>query len=64
LLVVEEMALTRNFKQTLMDRIRRDPAFAKALRKEAAELLRGGERKIARSILRDLSRAAQHSPIG
>ena len=59
---MEKMALTRDFKQTLMDPVRRDPAFAKALRKEAAELLCGGERQIVRSILRDLAKATRYTP--
>lgn len=33
------MALTRNFKQTVIERVERDPAFAKALLNEAATLL-------------------------
>jgi hypothetical protein len=32
------MALTRNFKQTVIERVERDPAFAKALLDEAATL--------------------------
>jgi hypothetical protein len=34
-----DMALTRNFTKTMMARIERDPAFAKALQDEAATLL-------------------------
>ena len=32
------MALTRNFKQTVIERVERDPQFAKALLDEAATL--------------------------
>ena len=37
------MALTRNFRQTVVDRIDRDPQFAKALLDEAATLFLSGE---------------------
>ena len=48
------MALTRNFKQTVIERVERDPAFAVALLDEAATLFLNGEPETARSILRDL----------
>jgi len=48
------MALTRNFKQTVIERIERDPEFAKALLDEAATLFLSGEPETARLILRDL----------
>jgi DNA-binding phage protein len=48
------MALTRDFKQTITARVRRDPAFAKALFNEAATLFLNGEPDTARQILRDL----------
>ena len=48
------MALTRNFKQTIVERIERDPEFAKALLDEAATLFLSGEPETARLILRDL----------
>ena len=48
------MALTRNFKQTVVERVERDPAFAKALLDEAATLFLNGETQTARLILRDL----------
>jgi len=51
------MALNRNSKQTVAERVRRDPAFAKALLDEAATLLLNGEPSIARLILRDLANA-------
>jgi hypothetical protein len=34
------MALTRNFKKTVVARVERDPKFAKALLDEAATLIR------------------------
>ena len=51
------MALTRNFKQTVVERIERDPEFAKALLDEAATLFLSGELETARLILRDLVNA-------
>jgi DNA-binding phage protein len=51
------MALTRNFKQTVIERVERDPAFAKALLDEAATLFLHDEPETARLILRDLVNA-------
>jgi DNA-binding phage protein len=51
------MALTRNFKKTVVARVERDPAFAKALLDEAATLFLSGESVTARLILRDLVNA-------
>ena len=51
------MALTRDFKQTMVGRAERDPAFAKALLDEAATLFLNGEPDTARLILRDLVNA-------
>jgi len=51
------MTLTRNFKQTVVERIERDPEFAKALLDEAATLFLSGEPETARLILRDLVNA-------
>ncbi len=51
------MTLTRDFKQTVVDRVERDPAFAKALLDEAATLFLSGEPDAARLILRDLVNA-------
>ena len=51
------MALTRDFKQTVVERVGRDPAFAKALLDEAATLFLSGEADAARLILRDLVNA-------
>ncbi len=52
------MALTRNFKDTVVERVKRDPAFAKSLLDEAASLFLNGEPESARLILRDLVNAA------
>ena len=51
------MALTRDFKQTVVERVEREPAFAKALLDEAATLFLNGEPEPARLILRDLVNA-------
>src|SRR5204863_7543338 len=51
------MPLTRDFKQTIAARVRRDPKFAKALLHEAATLFLNGEPDTARLILRDLVNA-------
>jgi DNA-binding phage protein len=53
----ESMALTRDFKQTVVERVGRDPKFAKALLDEAATLFLSGEPDAARVILRDLVNA-------
>jgi DNA-binding phage protein len=51
------MALTRDFKQTVADRVQRDPEFAEAMLDEAATLFLNGETDTARLILRDLVNA-------
>ena len=51
------MTLTRSFKHTVVSRVERDPAFAKALLDEAATLFLSGEPDAARLILRDLVNA-------
>ena len=48
------MVLTRDFKQTVAERVQREPAFAKAMLDEAATLFLNGEPHTARLILRDL----------
>lgn len=45
---LKTMALTRDFKKTVVARVERDPAFAKALLDEAATLFRSGELETAR----------------
>ena len=51
------MALTRNFKLTVVERVERDPVFAQALLDEAATLFLNGEPETARLILGDLVNA-------
>lgn len=48
------MPLTRDSSQTVVDRARRDRAFAKVLLEEAVTLLLNGEPDVARVVLRDL----------
>ena len=55
--VVNKMALTRHFKDTILERVQREPAFAKAMLDEAATLFLNGEPDSARAILRDLVNA-------
>jgi len=51
------MTLTRDFRATVVDRIRQEPEFARALLDEAATLFLNGEAEPARLILRDLVNA-------
>lgn len=51
------MALTRDFKETVVERVRRDRKFARALLDEAATLFLNGEPEAARLLLRDLVNA-------
>jgi len=54
---VTAVALTRDFKKTVVARVERDPAFAKELLHEATTLFISGEAETARAILRDLINA-------
>jgi hypothetical protein len=47
------MALTLNFKETVKDRVERDPAFREALLKEGIECLLTGDLDTGKAILRD-----------
>jgi DNA-binding phage protein len=47
------MALTRDFKQTIQARARRDPAFRKALLREGVESFLSGDVETGKSVLRD-----------
>lgn len=49
--------MTRGFKQTVAERVKRDPKYAKALLDEAVSLFLNGEPEAARLILRDLVNA-------
>ena len=52
-----DMALTRDFKETVAARVQSDPAFAQALLDEAITLFVNGEPEPAKLILRDLVNA-------
>lgn len=47
------MALTRDFKETIQARVRRDPAFREALLKEAIDCLLADDLETGKSVLRD-----------
>ncbi len=51
------MSITRNFKETINERVQREPEFAVALLDEAVTLFLNGEPGAARLILRDLVNA-------
>lgn len=48
------MAVTRDFRETIQERIQNDEAFATALLDEAISLFLNGEPETARLVLRDL----------
>jgi DNA-binding phage protein len=48
------MALTRDFKRTVSERVARDPSFARALLDEAGSRFLNGEPESARLVLREL----------
>ena len=47
------MALTKDFKDTIKDRVARDPAFREELLKEGIECLLIGDVDIGKAVLRD-----------
>ncbi len=51
------MVLTRDYKETIRSRVKRDPEFKKALLKEAIECLLTGDLDTGKSILRDFIKA-------
>jgi DNA-binding phage protein len=51
------MALTRDYKETVLADIKRDPKFARALYAEAVNALLEGETDVGLSMLRDLVHA-------
>lgn len=48
------MALTRDYKETIQERVAKDPYFAASLMNEAVTAFLEGEPETARTILRDL----------
>jgi DNA-binding phage protein len=51
------MALTRDFKETIRARVKRDPGFRKALLREGIENFLSGDVETGKSILRDFINA-------
>lgn len=51
------MALTRDYKETVIARIKRDPKFARAMYAEAINAIIEGESAVGLSMLRDLVHA-------
>ena len=51
------MALTRDFRLTIMERARRDPGFRRALFLQAMEAFLDGDPELGKMILRDLINA-------
>lgn len=51
------MALTRDFKETILARVQRDPKFRNALLKEGIEALLAGDVDAGKAILRDYIKA-------
>ncbi|HEV3089822.1 MAG TPA: hypothetical protein VGX91_00100 [Candidatus Cybelea sp.] len=51
------MKLTRDSKETVIERVRREPSYAKALLDEAVTLFLNGDPETARLVLRDLVNA-------
>jgi DNA-binding phage protein len=47
------MALTRDFKNTIKERVERDPKFRAALFTEAVQQLLAGDVKVGKAVLRD-----------
>lgn len=47
------MPLTRDFKETIVARIQRDPAFRRSLLKEAIDALIAGDVNTGKTVLRD-----------
>src|ERR1019366_6726598 len=57
-----EMALTRDFREIVQARVRRDPAFRKGLLRDAIESLLAGEVALGKEVLRDYINATVGFP--
>jgi DNA-binding phage protein len=57
-----KMALTRDFRQTVQARAKRDPAFRKGLLSEALESYLSGEATLGKELLRDYINATVGFP--
>jgi len=51
------MALTKSYQETVLKRIREDPAYAKALYNEAIDAILSGEREEGLMMMRDIVNA-------
>lgn len=47
------MALTRNFKETIMERVEADPEYADALFEQGVQAILDGDVDVGKSIVRD-----------
>jgi hypothetical protein len=56
------MALTRDFRETVLARVKRDPTFRKGLLSEAIESLLSGEVALGKELLRDYINATVGFP--
>lgn len=56
------MALTRDFRETVRERAQREPAFRRALLREAVELMLSGDETTGRAILRNYINATVGFP--
>jgi len=56
------MALTRDFRETVQARVRRDAKFRRGMLRAAVEALLGGETALGREILRDFINATLGFP--
>jgi len=56
------MALTRDFRETVQARVRRDSAFRKGLLRDAVEALLAGEVALGKELLRDYINATVGFP--
>jgi DNA-binding phage protein len=54
---VNDVALTRDFKETILARVQRDPRFRNALLKEGIEAFLAGDVDAGKAILRDYIKA-------
>jgi len=57
-----KMALTRDFRETVQMRARRDPAFRKGLLSDALECYLSGEARLGKELLRDYINATVGFP--
>jgi DNA-binding phage protein len=56
------MALTRDFRDTIRERAKREPAFRQALLREGLQLINAGDFAIGRGILRNYINATMGFP--